>query len=293
MNPSIMNLSNMNASIMSPSAQPITDDKDLASPSGLRLTDTHCHLDFPDFVEDVAGVVARAKAAGVQRMVTIATHVARAERYQALAESHDGVWFTIGTHPHNAADERDVTVEDLLSLARHPRCVAIGEGGLDYFYERSPREAQAQSFAVQIAAARLSGLPLIIHARAADDDMIATLEREYAAGPFGAVLHCFSSGPELARRALAMGMYLSFSGILTFKASEAIREIAKAAPIDKVLVETDAPYLAPIPHRGQRNEPGFTVHTASVLAGLHGKTLAEMAPILEVNTNRFFAKMAS
>jgi TatD DNase family protein len=255
------------------------------------LTDTHCHLDFPDFAEEIEAVIARAGAAGVMRMITISTRVKKVAAYRALAERFDNVWFSVGTHPHNAAEEPDVTLDDILREAAHPRCVAIGEGGLDYHYDKSPRDQQAASFRLQIAAARITGLPLVIHARAADDDMIAILEDEMAKGAFKAVLHCFSSGAELARRGVALGLYLSFSGILTFKNSEDIRAIAAEAPEDRLLVETDAPYLAPIPHRGRRNEPAFTAHTAAVLASVRGKPLEALAPVLEANTNRLFSKL--
>lgn len=255
------------------------------------LIDTHCHLDFPDFAGNVPALIARAQAAGVGRMVTISTHVARADVYRGLAETHPEVYFTIGTHPHNAALEPDVTTGQLVALSNHPKCVGIGEAGLDYHYDKSPRDVQAASFRTHIAAARETGLPLVIHARAADDDMIAILEEEHAKGAFPAILHCFSSGAELARRGLALGLFLSFSGILTFKNSQDIRDIAATAPLDRLLVETDAPYLAPMPHRGKRNEPAFVVNTARVLAEVKGVTEAEMAAITTANALRLFSKM--
>lgn len=255
------------------------------------LTDTHCHLDFPDFAEEIEAVVARAEAAGVARMITISTRVKKVASYRALAERFPNVWFTVGTHPHNAAEEPEVTLTDILAAADHPKCVAIGEAGLDYHYDKSPRDQQAASFRLQIDAARQTGLPLVIHARAADDDMITILEEEMARGAFKAVLHCFSSGAELARRGVAMGLYLSFSGILTFKNSEDIRAIAAEAPEDRLLVETDAPYLAPMPHRGKRNEPAYTAHTAAVLANVRGLPLAELALKLEANTDRLFPRL--
>lgn len=257
------------------------------------LTDSHCHLDFPDFAADLEGVVARAGAAGVRRMITISTRVKKIAVYRAIAERFANVWFSAGTHPHNAAEEPDVTLADILAAADHPKCVAIGEGGLDYHYDKSPRDMQAASFRLQIAAARQTGLPLVIHARAADDHMIAILEEEMARGTFKAVLHCFSSGAELARRGVALGLYLSFSGILTFRNSGDIRAIAAEAPEDRLLVETDAPYLAPMPHRGKTNEPAFTAHTAAVLADVRGKPLAALAPVLEANTNRLFSKLVA
>lgn len=255
------------------------------------LTDTHCHLDFPDFSDEIEAVVARAHAAGVRRMITISTRVRKIDTYRALAERFPNVWFSAGTHPHNAAEETDVTLAELLTLAEHPKCVAIGEGGLDYHYDKSPRDQQAASFRLQIEAARQTGLPLVIHARAADDDMIAILEEEMARGRFKAVLHCFSSGAELARRGAALGLYLSFSGILTFRNSEELRAIAAEAPEDRLLVETDAPYLAPVPHRGKRNEPAYTAHTAAVLASLRGRPLEALALVLEANTERLFDRL--
>ncbi|HRK24772.1 MAG TPA: TatD family hydrolase [Beijerinckiaceae bacterium] len=256
------------------------------------LIDTHCHLDFPDFATDgVAALIDRARAAGVGRMVTISTRVKKVATYRALAEAHEAVFFSVGTHPHNAAEEPEVTAADLIRLSDHPKCVAIGEAGLDYHYDKSPRPAQAASFRVHIAAARTTGLPLVIHARAADDDMIAILEEEYAKGAFPAILHCFSSGAELARRGLALGFYLSFSGILTFRNSADLRAIAAAAPLDRLLVETDAPYLAPVPHRGKRNEPGYVAHTAATLADVKSLPAAAMAGITTANALRVFHRM--
>ncbi len=255
------------------------------------LIDTHCHLDFPDFEPDLAGVITRARARGVARMITISTRVRRFAQIAAIAESDPDIWCTVGTHPHQASEETDVSVEELVSLARHPKCVAIGEGGLDYHYDKAPRDLQAASFRMQIAAARQTGLPIVIHARSADSDMADLLEEEMRKGAFSAVLHCFSSGPELARRGLALGFYLSLSGILTFKASQEIRDIAAAAPVDRLLVETDAPYLAPVPHRGKRNEPGFVADTAKVLAEVKGVTISEIARITTGNAERLFTKM--
>jgi TatD DNase family protein len=255
------------------------------------ITDTHCHLDFPDFAADLEGVVARAKVAGVHRMVTISTRVKKAAVYQDLAECFEDVFFSIGTHPHNAAEEPDITLDEIIRLSQHAKCVAIGEAGLDYHYDKSPRDMQASSFRLQIAAARITGLPLVIHARAADADMIAILEEEMGKGAFSAILHCFSSGPELARVGVNLGLYLSFSGILTFRNSQEIRDIAAEVPLDRLLVETDAPYLAPMPHRGKTNEPAFTAHTAGVLAEVKGMDLLTLAPILEANTDRIFSKL--
>jgi len=255
------------------------------------LTDTHCHLDFPDLAADLDGVLARARAAGVDRFITISTMVARFDQYRAIAEAHDDIWFTIGTHPHYADQELDVTADKLAALAEHPRCVGIGEAGLDYHYDKSPRDAQAKGLRVHIAAARLTQLPLVIHARAADDDMARILEEETAKGAFPAVLHCFSSGPNLARRGLALGFYVSLSGILTFKASEELRAIAAETPIERLLVETDAPYLAPVPYRGKRNEPAYVRQTAAALAALKGVSLEALAEATSRNAERLFTRL--
>jgi TatD DNase family protein len=255
------------------------------------LIDTHCHLDFPDLASALPDVLARARASGVGRMITISTHVAKVARYRALAEAHEDVFFTVGTHPHYADQEIDVTAGQLVALADHPKCVGIGEAGLDYHYDKSPRAAQALGLRTHIAAARETQLPLIIHARAADDDMIAILSEEHASGAFPAVLHCFSSGPALARRGIELGFYLSMSGILTFKASEELRAIARDAPLDRLLVETDAPYLAPVPHRGKRNEPAFVAHTAAVLGEIKGQSTEAIAAATTANAMRLFSRM--
>lgn len=254
------------------------------------IVDSHCHLDFPDFTDDLPGVLDRAEAAGVGRVVTISTRVARYDVYRALAESDPRVFFTVGTHPHNAADEPDTAPAELVRLSRHPRCVAIGEAGLDYHYDKSPRDVQRSVFRTHIAAARESGLPLVIHAREADDDMISILSDEMREGRFDAVLHCFSSSQALAQVGVELGLYVSFSGILTFKRSEELREIARGVPRDRLLVETDAPYLAPQPHRGKRNEPAYTALTAQVLAETIGVSLDEVAKITTANFERLFRK---
>ena len=255
------------------------------------LIDTHCHLDFPDFAEGVPALVANARAMGVGRMITISTKVKNVATYRAIAEANPQVFFSIGTHPNSTAEEPDTATETLVDLSRHPKCVAIGEAGLDYFYDKATPAAQAASFRRHIAAARITGLPLVIHSRAADDDMIAILEDESAKGAFPAVLHCFSSGAELARRGLALGLSLSFSGILTFKNSQDIRDIAAAAPLDRVLVETDAPYLAPMPHRGKRNQPAYVRHTADVLAEVKGVSREDITRITTENALRLFSKL--
>ena len=255
------------------------------------LVDSHCHLDFPDFAEERADIVARALAAGVGRMVTISTRVKRFQQIIEITETFDEVFCSVGTHPHNAAEELDVTTDDLVRLAEHPKVVAIGEAGLDYFYDKAPRDAQAQGFRAHIAAARQTGLPLVIHARNADDDMIAILQDETGKGAFPFILHCFSSGQRLAEVGVALGGYVSFSGILTFKNSAELREIAKIVPQDRLLVETDAPYLAPVPHRGKRNEPAYVAETAGVLAETIGVSREEIARITTDNFFRLFSKM--
>lgn len=253
------------------------------------LVDSHCHLDY--FQTDLAAVLARAQAAGVGRIVTISTYVGQFDTYRQLAEGHPGVFFSVGTHPHQVDEEPDVPVARLVELSAHPRCVAIGEAGLDYFYDRNPRDLQQAVFRTHIAAARQTGLPLVIHARAADEDMIAILGEEMRAGAFTAVLHCFSSGRALAEVGLELGLYLSFSGILTFRRSEELREIAAIVPMDRLLVETDAPYLAPEPFRGKRNEPGHVGYTARVLAAVKGVTEAELIAATTANVERLFAKI--
>lgn len=255
------------------------------------LVDSHCHLDFPDFAEERDDIIARAKAAGVERMVTISTRVRRFPEILAIAEAYPEVYCSVGTHPHQAAEELDVTVDELVAHAKHPKVVAIGEAGLDYFYDYGPREAQAQGLRTHIAAARITQLPLVIHARDADEDMAAILTEEMGKGAFPFVLHCFSSGRRLAEVGLELGGYISFSGILTFKKSEEIRAIARDVPRDRMLVETDAPYLAPPPHRGKRNEPAFVKHTAKVLAETVGVSEDEIAAITTENFFRLFNKM--
>jgi TatD DNase family protein len=254
------------------------------------LIDSHCHLDFEALAGDLDGVLSRARAAGVDGVVTISTWVDKFARIAAIAETHENVWCSVGTHPHNADQELHIQSADLVRLSTHPKCVAIGEAGLDYFYNNAPREAQATGLRRHIAAARTTGLPLVIHSRAADADMISILEQEAEQGPFPFVLHCFTGGVELAQRGLALGGYVSFSGIITFKNAEEIREVAKAVPADRYLVETDAPYLAPIPHRGQSNEPGFVRHTAEKLAEIRGIELERLGAETTANFGRLFAK---
>jgi len=257
------------------------------------LVDSHCHLDFPDFAPELPAVVARAEAAGVARMITICTRVSRFAQVLAVADAFDQVFCTVGTHPHNAGEpgEDGIPAEQIAALAAHPKVVGIGEAGLDYFYDKAPREAQARGLRTHIAAARMTGLPLVIHARNADSDMAAILEDEMGKDAFTAVLHCFSSGAELARSGFALGLYVSFSGILTFKNAEAIREVAAFAPAERILVETDAPYLAPGKFRGKRCEPAHVVETAKVLAEVRGVSLDEIARQTCANTHRLFAKL--
>ena len=257
-----------------------------------RLVDSHCHLDFPDFDGQHAEIVARARAAGVTRMVTICTRLRQEPAVRAIAEAHEGVFYAAGTHPMSAGEEPQVTVEQLVALARHPKMVGIGETGLDYYYTADSKPAQIESLLTHIEAARRTGLPLIIHARAADDDMARILTDEHRKGAYDCVMHCFSSGPGLARAALDLGFYLSMSGIAAFPKSQEIRDIFAAAPLDRVLVETDSPYLAPPPHRGRRNEPAYVAHTAKVGAAVYGLTLAEFAAATTANFDRLFAKAA-
>jgi TatD DNase family protein len=256
------------------------------------LVDSHCHLDFPDFDADRDAIIERARAAGVGELVTISTRVAKFTRLKEITDRYDNVWCSIGTHPHNAAEEPDVSADDLARIAlSEPRVVAIGEAGLDYHYDNSPREVQREGFLRHIAAARMTQLPLVIHAREADDDIATILEDETGKGAFPFVLHCFSSGAGLARRGLALGGYVSFSGILTFKNSDALRAIAADVPMDRLLVETDAPYLAPPPHRGRRNEPAYVVETAKVLASVKGTDEAALAAATTANFHRLFSKV--
>jgi len=249
------------------------------------LVDSHCHLDFPDFSDELNEVVQRARDAGIGRMVTICTRVRKFQQILAVAERFDDVYCSVGTHPHNAAEELDVTTAELVDFSHHDKVVAIGEAGLDYHYDKSPRDVQEQGFRTHIAAARETGLPLVIHARSADDDMMAILREETRAGAFPAILHCFSSGRALAECGIELGLTVSFSGILTFKNSQDIRDIARDMPRDRVLVETDAPYLAPVPNRGKRNEPAYVVDTASVLAEVWDM---EASDVRQQTTDNFF-----
>lgn len=256
----------------------------------IMLIDHHCHLDFPDFAADLDGVVARAHAAGVRQMVTISTHVRRFERLQAIVEKYDSVYASIGTHPHNADEERGITAAELVALSKHPKVVAIGEAGLDYYYKKASAEAQAEGFRTHLAAARETGLPLEIHTREADADTARILTEEHANGAFPALLHCFTGGRDLAMRAVDLGLYVSFSGVVSFKKSDALRAIACEVPLDRILVETDAPFLAPDPFRGKTNEPAYVVHTARALAKARGMSESEFNSATTENFYRLFAK---
>jgi len=249
------------------------------------LVDSHCHLDFPDFAEELDEIVSRAEGAGLARMVTICTRVRKFDQVLAIAKRFDNVFCSVGTHPHNAHEELDVSVDEIVSLSQHDKVVAIGEAGLDYFYQKDHAAAQAEGLRNHIAVARETGLPLVIHSRDADDDMIAILEEEAARGNFPFVLHCFSSGRGLAEAGVRLGGYVSLSGILTFKNSHEIRDIAADIPMEHLLVETDAPYLAPTPYRGKRNEPSYVVETARVLA--ETKCVSE-SEIWRATTDNFF-----
>ena len=255
------------------------------------LVDSHCHLDFPDFAEDLDAVMGRAAAAGVGVMLTINTHLTRFERSLAVAERFDNVWCTVGVHPHEAGSEPAAEVERLVDLSRHPKVVGFGETGLDYFYDKSLRERQRDSFRAHLAAARATGLPVVVHTRDADDDTAAILAEEMGKGAFTGLIHCFSSGPELAARALDLGLMISVSGIVTFKKTEALRATLAAVPLDRLLVETDCPYLAPVPHRGKRNEPAYVAATAAALAAVKGLPAGDVEAATTANFFRLFSKV--
>jgi len=255
-----------------------------------QITDSHCHLDFPDFDGQLDAIIASAAEAGVTRMVTICTKLKNEPAVRAIAEAHAPVFYGAATHPMSVASEPMVGVQDLVDLAAHPKFVAIGETGLDYHYTSESAGIQAQSLRIHIEAARQTGLPLIIHSRAADDDMARILAEESKTGAFACVMHCFSSSAELARAALDLGFYLSMSGIAAFPKSQDLRDIFAAAPLDRILVETDAPYLAPPPHRGRRNEPAYTAHTARVGAEIFAMDYADFAARTQANFDRLFAK---
>ncbi len=256
----------------------------------MMLVDSHCHLDFPDFADDLDDALARARGRGVICFQTICTRMSEFEPVCAIAERYDDVYCSVGVHPHNAADEPPVSTETLVNLAQHPKVIGIGETGLDYHYENSPRAAQQRNFRVHIQAARETGLPLIVHTRDADDDTIAILEDETGKGPFPGVIHCFSAGSAVADCALRLGMMISLSGIVTFRNAQALRDIAAGLPAERILVETDAPYLAPVPNRGKRNEPAFVADTARCMADLLGISEEALARQTTANFFSLFAK---
>ncbi len=255
------------------------------------LVDSHCHLDFPDFAGDLEGIAARAAEAGIGRMVTISTRVRKLPELIAIAERFPNVYCSVGTHPHHADEEDGISPDELAELTRHPKVVALGEAGLDYFYDNGSRQAQARGFRAHIAAARATGLPLVIHTREADEDCRRILEEEVARGPFRAVLHCYTGGRDLAMKAIELGLSISFTGILTFKKSEALRALAAELPADRIMVETDSPYLAPGKFRGKRNEPAYVVEVAKVLAEARGVSLEEISRQTTENFFRLFSKV--
>lgn len=258
-----------------------------------HFIDTHAHLDYPHLAEQIDDVLARAQAADIKTIITIGVKLSTADQPKALADAYENVWCSVGIHPHEAENEPlSCDVDAIREAADHPKVVAIGEAGLDYFYDNAPRQRQADSLRAQITVARELDVPIIIHARDADDDMAAILEDEYQKGAYRGVLHCFSSGAELARRALAIGFYVSFSGIVTFKSASEIQEVAKSVPLDRILVETDAPFLAPVPMRSKKNEPAFARHTAEFLAELRGVTVERLAEQTTDNALRLFSKLS-
>ncbi|KAB7615558.1 TatD family deoxyribonuclease [Amylibacter sp. SFDW26] len=258
-----------------------------------QIVDSHCHLDFPDFEGEIPQIIERAKQAGVARMVTICTRLRNEPSVRAIAEAHDPIFYAAGTHPMSAAEEPLATLDELITLTKHPKMVGIGETGLDYHYTAESADIQKESLRIHIAAARETDLPLIIHARAADDDMARILTEEHKAGEYNCVMHCFSSSPDLGKTALDLGFYLSMSGIATFKKSQELRDIFASAPLDRVLVETDSPYLAPVPYRGKRNEPAYTAHTAEIGAEVFGISYEEFAAQTTANFDRLFSKAAA
>jgi TatD DNase family protein len=249
------------------------------------LVDSHCHLDFPDFQEDFDAVLSRAEEAGIKTMMTICTHVTKFDQVHDIAKAHDHIYCTVGIHPHNADSEPEVSVDDLVGWASNPKVIGLGETGLDYFYEHSPREIQQRQFRTHIEAARALDLPVIIHTRDAEEDTLAMIEEEMAKAPFKGLIHCFSASKEFAARMVDLGLYISISGIVTFKKADDLREAIKGVPLDRLLVETDAPYLAPIPKRGKRNEPAYTAFTAAKVAEVKGVDVETLA---KATTDNFF-----
>jgi TatD DNase family protein len=257
----------------------------------LMLVDSHCHLDFPDFANELDAIVARAEAAGVGRMVTISTRVRQVEKLLPITARFPNVYCSVGTHPHHADEEDGISAAELIELTKHPKVVALGEAGLDYFYDNGSPDAQERGFRAHIAAARATDLPLVIHTREADEDCGRILEDEMSKGAFRAVLHCYTGGRELAMKAIDLGLLISFTGILTFKKSQALRDLAAELPADRIMVETDAPYLAPGKYRGKRNEPSYVVETAKVLAETRGVSVDELARQTTANFFRLFSKV--
>lgn len=262
-------------------------------PNAAALVDSHCHLDFPNLIDEVPDLITRAAEAGVTRMVTICTKLRNEPSVRAIADAHAPVFYAAGTHPMSAAEEPLATVEELVTIAQHPKMVGIGETGLDYHYTAESMDVQQESLRLHIEAARRTGLPLIIHSRDADDDMARILSEEHRAGAYTCVMHCFSSSAELAQAALELGFYLSMSGIAAFPRSQELRDIFAAAPVDRILVETDSPYLAPPPYRGKRNEPAYVAHTAAKGAEVFGLSAGEFAAQTTANFDRLFAKAAA
>jgi TatD DNase family protein len=257
----------------------------------VRLIDSHCHLDFPDFADELDAVVERARAAGVETMITVGTQIEKAHRLIEIAKAYDDVYFTVGTHPHEAAGEAASDFSAMRRFAAHPKCVGIGEAGLDYHYNYAPPEVAKRVFRGQIALARELGLPLVIHTREAEDDTAAILKEEMGKGVFAALLHCFTSSRALAETALDLGLSISFSGVVTFKKSDELRAVARDVPLDRILVETDAPYLAPVPHRGKRNEPAYVAATARAVAEAKGMAPEALAEAACANTLRLFSRI--
>jgi TatD DNase family protein len=258
----------------------------------MSLVDSHCHLDFPDFAPELGAVIARARAAGVGTMVSISTRLSTFPNVRAIADKNEGIYCSVGVHPHEAKEEgAEASAERLIELAGHPKVVGIGETGLDFYYEHSPRAEQEDCFRAHIAAARASRLPLIVHTRDAEADTARVLRDEMGKGAFTGLIHCFSASREFAEKALELGLYISFSGILTFKKADNVREVAAIVPADRMLIETDAPYLAPVPYRGKRNEPAFVVATARVLAGLRGVGEHEIGAVTSANFRRLFTRI--
>jgi TatD DNase family protein len=255
------------------------------------IVDSHCHLDYDGIYENLPAVLERAEAAGVGLVLSISSRIRNFPKILGIAEAHENVFCTVGTHPHNAHEELDIPVADIVALTKHPRVVGIGEAGLDYFYDNAPRDAQMQGFKNHIAVARETGLPLVIHTRDAEEDTARLLEEEMARGEFKALLHCFTSQQWLAERAVELGLYVSFSGILTYKTAQNLRDTAKVLPEDRILVETDAPFLAPLPMRGKSNEPAFVAHTLGVLAQTRGVSSEHMAAATSSNFFRLFDKV--